>query len=377
MSEIDFVAEGLLDGLEGRERDARLGLLEDLAADGVTLEELKRAVAEDRLALLPVERVLAGEGPGYTAAEVAERAGIEPDFLLRQRKALGLSIPEPDAAEFNEDDVEAVRRAKALRDAGVPEEGMLEVSRIIGRAMAQVAAANRELIGEVILRPGDTERDFGLRFAQAARELLPLVGPVLQHVLNLHQREVVRNDVIGRAALASGQFGGSTEIAVCFADLVGFTRLGERLTVEEVGVVTGRLAELAAEVATQPVRLVKLIGDAAMLTCAEPDPLLDAALSLVAAARREGEGFPLLRAGIAAGVGLPRGGDWYGRPVNLASRITAVARPGSVLASGEVRRSARGEYRGSDAGRQRLRGFSGSVHLFRVRPVHEPGEPER
>jgi adenylate cyclase len=367
VSAIDFEAEGLLDGLEGHEREARVELLNELAADGVSLDELTQAVAEDRLALLPVERVLAGEGRRYTAAEVAERTGIEPDFLLRQRRALGLSVPDPEAAEFTDDDLEAANRAKALRDAGLPEEGMLEVSRIIGRAMAQVAAANRELLGDTVIRPGDTERDVGLRFAQAARELGPLVGSVLQYVLNLHQRELIRDDVIGRAELASGRFAGTREITVCFADLVGFTRLGERLAAEELGAVTDRFSELAAEVALAPVRLVKLVGDAAMFVAPESDPILDAALSLVDAVEAEPEGFPLVRAGVARGTALPRGGDWYGRPINLASRITARAHPSSVLTSGEVRSSAGEGYRFSDAGRRRLKGISGPVHLFRVR----------
>jgi adenylate cyclase len=367
VSAIDFEAEGLLEGLEGRDRTARLELLEELAADGVPLEELKRAVADERLALLPVERVLAGEGPRYTAAEVAERAGLEPEFLLRQRQALGLSVPDPEAAEFTDDDLEAAKRARALRDAGLPEEGMLEVSRIIGRAMSQVAAANRELIAEAILQPGDTERDVGLRFAQAAEQLLPLVGPVLQYVLNLHQREVVRNDVIGRAQLASGQFANTTEITVCFADLVGFTRLGEELSVEDLRVVTDRFSELASEAAVSPVRLVKLIGDAAMLVAPETDPVLDAALWLIDRVEAEDETFPLVRAGVARGPALPRAGDWYGRPVNLASRITGVAYASSALASSDVKKSARGDYRWSDAGRRRFKGISGSVHLHRVR----------
>ncbi|MQA76102.1 MAG: adenylate/guanylate cyclase domain-containing protein, partial [Solirubrobacterales bacterium] len=76
MSEIDFEAEGLLAGLEGEPREARRRLLTELAEDGVPLEELRRAVAEDRLVLLPVERVLSGGGGRYTAAEIAQRAGL-------------------------------------------------------------------------------------------------------------------------------------------------------------------------------------------------------------------------------------------------------------------------------------------------------------
>ena len=87
---------------------------------------------------------------------------------------------------------------------------------------------------------------------------------------------------------------------------------------------------MATAVAEPPVRLVKTIGDAVMLVSTEAEPLLTAALALIAAAEAEGEEFPWLRAGLASGPTLPQSGDYYGRSVNLASRITGVARPGSV-----------------------------------------------
>ena len=101
-------------------------------------------------------------------------------------------------------------------------------------------------------------------------------------------------------------------MAACFADFVGFTRLGEALDAEDLGALVGRLGELAADVAFAPVRLVKMIGDAAMLVSSDTDALLEAALTLVAAADAEGEGFPQLRAGLAHGPAVPRAGDWYG-----------------------------------------------------------------
>src|SRR5689334_12079855 len=98
---IDFEAEGLLDGVDGDAREARRELLEQLAADGASLEELKRAVAENRLAFLPVERVLAGDGR-YTAREVAEMSGLDPAFQERQLRALGLAIGDPDERRSEE-----------------------------------------------------------------------------------------------------------------------------------------------------------------------------------------------------------------------------------------------------------------------------------
>ena len=368
---IDFEAEGLLEGLQGPAREARRELLEELAADGVPLEELRQAVAEDRLVLLPVERVLEGEGDRHTAAEVAERAGIDLDFLVRQRQALGLPIADPDQKALSEEDIEAAKRLQTVLEAGLPEEGVLDMGRVLGMAMSQVAAASRGLIGEEIIRAVDDEREAAHLLAEAARRLTPLQAEALAYAYRLHLREQVRHDVIGGAELAAGA-PGTQEVAAAFIDMVEFTRLGEKLPPEELGRVTGRLGQLAADVASSPVRLVKMIGDAAMLVCQEPEPLLDAALAMIEAAEEEGEDFPLLRAGAAWGAALPRAGDWYGRPINLASRITDVARPASVLCSGDLHEAAGDGYRWSFAGERRLKGIQGSVKLFRVRA----GDPD-
>ena len=104
-----------------------------------------------------------------------------------------------------------------------------------------------------------------------------------------------------------------------------------------------------------------------MLASPEPEPLLGATLSLIDAAEAGGEEFPQLRAGAAIGQALPRAGDWFGRPVNLASRITAVARPGSLLVERELRESIDGPYDWSFAGERRLRGIRDPVSLFRAR----------
>jgi adenylate cyclase len=136
---------------------------------------------------------------------------------------------------------------------------------------------------------------------------------------------------------------------------------------------TGRLGELASEVADPPVRLVKMIGDAAMLVSTDVEPLLDAALDLVERSEAEGEGFPPLRAGLARGPALARAGDWYGRPVNLAARLTSFARRGSVVTSKEIRDTVGDGYNWSEAGSRRFKGVKGSVVVFRVRSA-EAGE---
>ena len=233
--------------------------------------------------------------------------------------------------------------------------------------MSQLAAANRRLVADAFMREGDTEYEVATRFAEAARRFMPLIGDLLPYALAVHLREQIRHDAFGLAELSSGRAADRDEVTVSFVDMVDFTRLGETLDPEALGSVTGRLGELAAEAAEPPVRLVKLIGDAAMFVGPEPTPVVEAALGLVEAAESEGEDFPLLRAGVASGEALPRAGDWYGRPVNLASRITAIARPASVLADAAVHDALEGDYDWSYAGSRRLKGIDGSVRLFRCR----------
>lgn len=369
---IDFEAEGLLDGVEGEAREARLDLLRGLADDGVPLEELRSAIAEERLALLPVERVLEGEGERLTGAELSERSGLELEFLVRQRQALGLPVAEPDSQTFSEEDLAAAVRLRELREAGLPEEGMLEIARVLGMTMSQLAAATRGMIVEAFIDAGASERDVALRLASAARELRPHVAKALEYTLDLHLREQIRSDVLSRTELASGATG-TQEVTAGFADLVDFTRLGEQLPPEELGRVTERLGTVVAGVISSPVRLVKMVGDAAMFVSPDGEAAMSAAIDLVAAAEAEGDDFPELRAGVAHGVALPRGGDWYGRPINMAARITGIARPGSVLAS-EAARDAAGEgFDYSFAGERRLKGIKGEVKLFRARHPQEDG----
>jgi adenylate cyclase len=365
---IDFEAEGLLDGVEGEARAARLDLLERLAAEGVPLEELREAVAAGRLTLLPVERGIAGDGPRYTREEIAELSGADLGLLRRASAALG--IPYPDAGEpvLIQADLEAARRVKAFLDAGLPEDGIILVARTIGMGTARVADANRELIRRTLMQPGDTERDLALRFAAAAEHMLPIFEPMLLYAQRAHLLEQIRRDVIGAADLASGEMGATTEVSVCFADLVGFTKLGEEIAAEELGLVAGRLEEMATAVAEPPVRLVKTIGDAAMLVSTEAEAMTAAALRLVEASEEEGEEFPSLRAGIARGPALAQTGDYYGRPVNLASRITGIAKPGSVLVDRDAKNAAPDAFDYSFAGERRLKGFESRTKLYRVRP---------
>lgn len=366
---MDFAEAGLLDGLEGGEREARLKLLERLCDEGVGIEELRQAVDEDRLPLVPLERALGGH---HTAPDVAEKTGIDIDWLLRMRRALGLPEAKRDDPVFSDDDVAAAEALKVLLDAGLPEEDLIESTRVLGEGMARFTATITAMFARAFLQRGDTELDVALRYEAMATQLTPATTPILAAALSAHLRENIRRAMLGREQLEAGAPDTNQEVVVCFADLVGFTALGGQVAAEELGSVAGKLAELAADVVAEPVRLVKTIGDAAMFVSPEASAMVDAALSLVEAVE-EAE-LPSLRTGVALGSALQRAGDWYGNPVNVASRVTGVARPGSVLCTEDVRDAASDDFAWSNAGRHRLKGISDQVPLYRARRLNDADE---
>src|SRR5579875_3907442 len=343
---MDFAAAGLLEGLEGEEREARQQLLERLAAAGCSLEELRAAVAENRLALIPVERVLGGR---YTVSEIEERAGLSKELLMRIRRLLGLPVAGPDDRVFGEEEVAAAQSIKMFIDAGIGEEAIAEITRVLGEGMSRVASTTVAAFAETFLNAGDSEHDVAWRFASLAEQLVPAFSPVLLSAYRAHLREAVQRGMITRAELATGHLEG-----------------------EELGSVVAKFVELAADVAGPEVRLVKTIGDAAMFTARQPEPLVQAALRLLEAAERAD--LPSLRVGIAYGRALPRAGDFYGHTVNLASRVTGIARPGSVLCTQEVRDAAPERFDWSHAGKHRLKGVGDSIPLYRARPLRD--EPQ-
>jgi adenylate cyclase len=365
-AEMDFEAAGLLDGLDGEERAARLRLLQRLVDDGVGLDELRAAIAEDRLALVPVERVFGGH---YSARELERRTGAPASLLLRIRRLTGLPDALPNDPVFAEEDIAAAESIKLFLEAGFDEAALAQITRVLGESMARVAATSTAAFAQTFLQAGDSEDDVATRFSALAERLTPALTPVLVATFKAHLRETVRRAVLKREERKAGQITGEQQLTVCFADLVGFTRLGAEIDVEELGTVAGRLGELATEVASSPVRLIKTIGDAAMLVSAEPAPLIEAALSLVQAA--EQAELPALRAGIANGPAQVRAGDYYGHSVNLANRVTGVARPGSVLCTRDVRDEAEDRFAWSSAGRHRLKGVSGPVPLYRARRLED------
>lgn len=362
----DFDSEGLLKDLQGEARESRLRLLDRLWESGIGLEELSKAVAEDRLVILPAEHALGG-APDFSAREICERVDLPLEYFTAVRRAQGLAAEDPDARAYGEDDLEAARITARFYGLELDPQAMLEVARVLGRGMAQTADALGELFRETFIKGGVSEEELGTQNAAAAREWIPQFAPVLEYLLKQHMRERLRHQAVSQAMLEAGEIPGAEEIGVSFSDLVSFTQLGERMGPEEVGAIAARLGELASDCARPPVRLVKTIGDAAMLASPDADALLAATLRLVAGAE-SADDFPRLRAGAAYGPALNRSGDWYGRTVNLASRITDKAEPGTVVGTRELCEAAGEQCSWSEIGSFELKGIEAPVQLFRAEP---------
>ena len=215
--------------------------------------------------------------------------------------------PGPDERAYGEEDVEDARRGKVLRESGLDDEDLLGVEQLLGLGLARYAEAFRLAFAKAFIRPGDTEVDVARRYAAAFEGIRPLAEPHLGHVLFLHLRQLVRSDVLSAEERRTGRPSGREQTAVAFADLVGFTALGEAVGEEELGGVAGRLT--------------------------------------------------------------------IGSTVNLASRLAGRARPGSVLAAGEVRGAAADAFEWSAAGEKRLKGFASPVRAHRAR--RRPAGPEQ
>jgi adenylate cyclase len=368
---VDFDDAGLLDGLDGEDRASRERLLKRLVEEGYAEDQLKDAVKEDRLALLLVDRVLGGR---YTANELEQRTGLKASQLLRIRRLLGLPEADPEDRVFGEEEVKAAESTRMFLDVGLGEDAIAEITRVLGEGMARLAATTASAFVDAFLEPGDSEDEVAQRFATVAEQLIPAIDPVLVAAYKQHLAEAVRRGVLSQAEREAGEAGATQEITVCFVDMVGFTRLGAQVDPQELGGLASKLAELATDVTRPPVRLVKTIGDAAMFVSPEPGPLVSVALSLLEAV--DAADLPSLRAGVARGPALQRAGDFYGHAVNLASRVTGVARPGAVLCTQEIRDAAPDDFDWSFARKHKLKGMSDPLPLYRARRLKPADKPK-
>ncbi|ORB87277.1 adenylate/guanylate cyclase domain-containing protein [Mycobacterium kansasii] len=363
----DRDTDDLLDGLDGAASAERAELIEWLLEQGISTAEIRAANPP----LLPATRRLVGDDGTYVSArEISQTYGIDLTLLQRVQRAIGLArVDDPDAAVHMRADGEAAATAQRFVELGLNPDQVVMVVRVLAEGLSHAAEAMRYTALSAIMRPGVTE----VQIAQASQALVsrivPLLGPMIQDMLFMQLRHMLETEAVNAGERAAGKpLPGARQVSVAFADLVGFTKLGEAVSAEELGQLAGRLAGLARDLTAPPVRFIKTIGDAVMFVCPDPVPLLDTVLKLVEVVDAD-EDFPRLRAGVASGMAVSRAGDWFGSPVNAASRVTGVARPGTVLVADAVWESV-GDGAGfewSFAGIRRLKGIKNEVKLFRVR----------
>ena len=310
----------------------RAALVDFLLRRGVPERDVLDAARSGRLSLLVLERVVGGD-PTLTGEEVAHRAGVSLDLAVRVWLAFG--FPAADIAErrFTRQDVYALRVIGALQSV-FTEDDLVEAASVVGRAMAEVSAASVELFRRRVTLPyieaGVNQLDAALRLAAMSEVLIPPLEPVLEVAFRRHLQAAVQAEAALELEEVEEGAGDLQELTVGFADLVGFTSLSERLDPLEIGAMATKLLHTAEPVfAAHGARTVKSIGDAVMFTTRAPADASRVALELVAAAAAAD--LPPVRVGLAYGPVLRAYADYFGRTVNIASRLCDAAGAGEVL----------------------------------------------
>ncbi|MGB9305204.1 MAG: adenylate/guanylate cyclase domain-containing protein [Mycobacterium sp.] len=364
---VDAVDDDLLAGLEGAARAERAELIEWLLEQGVTADEIRTT---NPPLLLATRHLVGDDGTYVSTREISEGYDVDLELLQRVQRAIGLvRVDDPDAVIHMRADGEAAAHAQRFVELGIDPDQMVNVVRLLAEGLSRAAEAMRYTALSTIMRPGVSE----LQIAQASKalvsQIVPMLGPMISDMLFMQLRHMMETEAVNAGERAAGKpLPGARHITVAFADIVGFTKLGEVVSAEELGHLANRLGDLARDLTAPPVRFIKTIGDAVMLVCTDEVPLLDTMLKLVEVVDTDND-FPRLRAGVASGMAVSRAGDWFGSPVNMASRVTGVARPGTVLVSEAVWDAIceTGDFHSSFAGARRLKGIKGDVKLHRVR----------
>ena len=368
-----WVQKGLVPGYEGAwtpSAVAYVRVVARLRARGHTLEQIKRASDNGQLAVGPIESLLdTGEGR-YTLKEAAREAGLQPEMIERIYSAFGLSSLSWDVV--SEEDLQIMKYAAAVLEAGFPPDAYLQLQRVYGQAIAQIADAEVRLfhlhVHEPLMRAGVPGAEIAEAMEGLTRETLPFAAPMMNYLHGRFLAQFVEQDVIGHmeADLAeSAPEEGRLRVAIAFADLAGYARLTvERGDEEAVGTVE-RFVEAVEQTLPTDARVIKTLGDEVMVVGSDPAALTEWAVGLQSAIAA---GEPSPRIGIHYGQALYKDGDYYGRDVNQAARVVARAAGGEVLVTRPVVNVAAGvdglEF--DRIGEVGLKGFSEPTELFVV-----------
>lgn len=271
-----------------------------------------------------LEEHLLGETPRLTQQEVADQAGLSVETARELWHALGFAhVPEQDAA-FTSADVQALRLTNDLIGLGIlSQERQDGLVRTWGRSFARLADWQVALLADVAGELG----------ADPTEGLLAISDEVMPRVEQL-QSYVWRRHLLSASArmLAESTSGEGTTLAVCFVDIVGYTSRSRTLTDREL---VSWLESFESAVLQITVdrggRIIKNIGDELLVVADSPEAMADIALELTARGADPDDAFPAVRAGVAYGEVVTRLGDVFGPTVNIAARLTSVARPSTVL----------------------------------------------
>jgi adenylate cyclase len=337
---------------------------------GYSLEELRRAGEEGRLATGFVEELLVpSERAEIPFEEAADEVGLEPALVERIWNTLGFAPRRPE--HISEEDLKALRYVASVLEAGFPLVAFLQLLRVYGQSLSRIADAETRLfhiyVHEPLMRQGVPGLQMAEEMEDLARDLLPLASPLMDY---LHQRflaEFVERDVVGHmeTELDESIDLGRVRVTIAFADLAGYTRFTEEAGEEEALTTVERFIDAVTETLPEDARVIKTIGDEVMVVGADPAALTDWAVGF----QRLWDERPTPRIGIHHGVALYRDGDYFGRDVNLAARVVARARGGEVLVSDsvmdEIRVADHLEF--ENIGQVKLKGFDEPRRLCRVR----------
>lgn len=307
--------------------------------------------------------------PRYTAAEVWKAAGLEEAFARRLFRALGLPEVDDDAIEFDERDIAVARTVRMLLDQGYPQEDIVTVARTYGYSLSRIAFAQVRLFRKTFIDP---LVETGHTFEEIDKQMEPVVQPLLElldtQLQGIHRRHLALalEQVVPTAAA-----GAVEALTAGFADLVGFSRLSNDLEGDDLEDLVSRFETLAIERCVDAgAQVVKVLGDAVMFVATDPDAAVTAAIDVVQGTKAD-EDLPDARAGLDHGDVRPLGGDYFGRPINVAARLTSFARPGTVVISQALLDVLPDGRDVSHIGKARLKGV-GAVRAFKVRPKGPP-----
>jgi adenylate cyclase len=366
-----WVKDGIVPLGNGRWTPAAIAharLVARLRERGYSLAHLREASDSGRLAYGYLEDLFPPPARTRTLAEAAEETGLEPALIERIWTAAGFSAESLE--RIGEEDVQLLRYMAAVLEAGFPLVAFLQLVRVYGQALARIADAEVKLFHLFVHEPLMRDGVPGLEIAEAmeglAAELLPLASPIMDRVHHRALQHFLSQDVVGHLELeGAGEDLGRLRIGIAFADLAGYTRLTEEAGEEEAVDVVERFVESVEITLPDDARVIKTIGDEVMVVGADPGALVDWAVGFqeLNAGRR-----PLPRIGVHCGEALYRDGDYYGRSVNLASRVGARAAGGEVLVTREVVSASGDHLHFEPIGEVKLKGFSEATDLFLARP---------